>query len=121
MAVGDNAPADRVRELLERIAESCDLEAEGTVTEDEEAPRGTLGGAALGLLIGRHGQTIDAIEHLAVRIAFRGDEERKRVVVDAAGYRARRAEALERQADPAAEEGARFGRPCGAPSRARRA
>jgi spoIIIJ-associated protein len=111
MAVGDNAPADRVRELLERIAESCDLEAEVTVTEDEEALRGTLEGDDLGLLIGRHGQTIDAIEHLAVRIAFRGDEERKRVVVDAAGYRARRAEALERQADRAAEEAARFGRP----------
>jgi spoIIIJ-associated protein len=111
VTVGDNAPADRVRELLERIADSCGLEAEVTVTEDEEAVRGTLEGDDLGLLIGRHGQTIDAIEHLAVRVAFRGDGDRKRVVIDAAGYRARRAEALERQADRAAEEAIRFARP----------
>ena len=111
MAAGHNAPAERVRELLERIAVTCGLEAEITVTEDEETLRGTLEGDDLGLLIGRHGQTIDAIEHLAVRVAYRGEGERKRVVVDAAGYRARRAEALERQADKAAEEAARFGRP----------
>src|SRR5438132_2568605 len=111
MAPADNAPAERVRDLLEQIAESCDIDAEVTVTEDDEELRGTREGDDLGLLIGRHGQTIDAIEHLAVRIAFRDEDERKRVIVDAAGYRARRAEALERQADRAAEEAARFGRP----------
>ena len=109
--MADDAPADRVRELLEQIADSCDIDAEVTVTEDDEALRGTLEGDDLGLLIGRHGQTIDAIEHLAVRIAFRDEDERKRVIVDAAGYRAKRAEALERQADRAAEEAARYGRP----------
>jgi spoIIIJ-associated protein len=107
----DGSPADRVRDLLEQIAASCAIEAEVSVTEDDEALRGTLEGDDLGLLIGRHGQTIDAIEHLAVRAAFRGDEERKRVIVDAAGYRERRAEALQRQADRAAAEAARFGRP----------
>ena len=96
MAVGDNAPADRMRELLERIAESCDLEAEVTVTEDEEALRGTLEGDDLGLLIGRHGQTIDAVQYLLNAISHRthGDE-RKEVIVDAAGYRARRRVTLE--------------------------
>src|SRR5205085_3459236 len=113
MAVGENAPADRMRELLERIAESCDLDADVTVTEDEEALRGTLEGDDLGLLIGRHGQTIDALEHLAARIAFQGETARKRVVIDAAGYRARRAEVLERQADRAAEEALQYGRPVG--------
>src|SRR5205814_7285804 len=56
-------------------------------------------------------QTIDAVEHLAARIAYRDATERKRVVVDAAGYRARRAEALQRQAERALSEALRFGRP----------
>lgn len=107
----DGTPAERVRDLLERLAKGLDLDAEVEVTEDEEGLRGTLHGDDLGLVIGRHGQTIDAIQHLAVRIAFRGSEERKRLVVDAAGYRDRRAEALERQADRAAAEATKFGRP----------
>ena len=104
-------PADRVRELLEQVVEAYGLEATVEVTEDEETLRGTLDGEELGLVIGRHGQTIDALEHLAVRIAYRGAEGRKRVVIDAAGYRQRRAEALERQADRAASEATRFKRP----------
>ena len=57
------------------------------------------------------GQTIDAIQHLAYRIAFRGMEARRRVVVDAAGYRERRAVALRAAADQAAEAAVHDGRP----------
>jgi spoIIIJ-associated protein len=104
-------PSGRVRELLERVVEACALEAVVHVDEDEETVRGTIEGEDLGLLIGRHGQTIDALQHLAARAAFPSTEQRKRVVIDAAGYRARRAEALERQADRAVEEAVRYGRP----------
>jgi len=105
-------PAERLRELLEEVVDALDLDAEVEVEEDEERLRGAIEGEDLGVLIGRHGQTIDALEHLAARVAHRGVEgERKRVVVDAAGYRARRAEALERQAEKAAGEAVRFGRP----------
>ncbi len=106
-----STPAERLRDLLEEVIEACDLEADVRVEEDGELLRGTIDGEDLGLVIGRHGQTIDALEHLALRIAFRGEGERKRLVVDAAGYRARRAEALERQADRAAEEAIQYGRP----------
>ena len=69
-------------------------------------------GDDLGLFIGRHGQTIDAVQHLAYRIAVhRGEGERKRIVVDAEGYRARREEALQRQADQAADDAVRYKRP----------
>lgn len=104
-------PAKRLLEFLERIVAACDLDADVRVEEDAEAVRGTIEGGDLGLVIGRHGQTIDALEHLALRIAFREQGERKRIVVDAAGYRARRAEALARQADRAAEEAVQYGRP----------
>ncbi len=60
-----------------------------------------MNGEELGLLIGKHGATIDALQHVAMRAALRGDAERKQVVVDAAGYRERRATALHRAADRA--------------------
>ena len=68
-------------------------------------------GDDLGLLIGHHGQAIDAIQHLAYRIAFHGTEDRKRVIVDAAGYRERRAVTLRASADQAADAALRNGRP----------
>ncbi len=53
-------------------------------------------GKDLGLLIGRHGQTLEALQHLSQRIAL-DHELRVRVIVDAEGYRARRREAIEGQ------------------------
>ncbi len=114
MSERSDVPAERLRDLLEEVIEALDLDAEIEVTEDEGTLRGAIEGEELGVLIGRHGQTIDALEHLATRIVLQGVElegERLRVVVDAAGYRARRAETLERQADKAASEALRFGRP----------
>jgi spoIIIJ-associated protein len=110
-SAGGSQASARVRELLEAMVDALDVDGEVTVEEDEETVRGTVEGDDLGVLIGRHGQTIDALEHLAVRVAFRDATERKRVVIDAAGYRGRRAEALERQAERAASEALRFGRP----------
>jgi spoIIIJ-associated protein len=105
------APAERVRVTLERVVDALGLDAQVEVKEDAESIRADLEGADLGLAIGRHGQTIDAIQHLAYRIAFRDDDERKRVEVDAAGYRDRRAAVLEEEADRAADEAIRTGRP----------
>ncbi len=95
--------AVRVREMLERIATEAGVEAAVEIQEDDEGITGTFVGDDLGLLIGHHGQTIEAIQHLAYRFAFRGPESRKRVVVDASGYRERRAVALRATADQAAE------------------
>ena len=81
------------------------------VHEDEDGVTGEFVGDDLGLLIGHHGQTIDAIQHVAYRIAFRGAPARKRVVVDAAGYRERRAVALRAAADQAAETAVHDRRP----------
>jgi spoIIIJ-associated protein len=111
-APASDEPTERVRGLLEEIIAALDLKASVEVTEDDEAIHGTLAGPELGLFIGKHGQTIDAVQQLAVRIAFRGQQgERKRVVIDAAGYRERREAALRRQADQAADDALRFGRP----------
>ncbi len=63
-----------------------------------------VGGDDYGLLIGKRGQTIDALQLLCYQAAFRGMRDRKRVVVDAAGYRERRREVLVSRADRAAEQ-----------------
>ena len=73
---------------------------------DDDGLHAEFVGEELGLLIGHHGQTIDAIQHLAYRIAGanRDPGHRVSVLVDAAGYRERRAETLRATADQAAQQ-----------------
>jgi spoIIIJ-associated protein len=103
-------PADRVKAILERIVDELDLQASVSVEEDEDEIRATVDGEEVGLLIGRRGQTIDAVQLVCYQAAFQGRSERKRVTVDAAEYRERQGEALRRQADLAAEDALREGR-----------
>jgi spoIIIJ-associated protein len=107
------APEQIFEAFLQRLVDGLGLEATVEVTADEDALTGTLHGEDLGVFIGRHGQTIDAVQHLAQRILLTGEEGegRRRIVVDAEGYRARRRDALERQADQAANEAEEYGRP----------
>jgi spoIIIJ-associated protein len=109
---GEQARTERVRELVATVGEALGLDGDVSVEEHPEGIRAVLEGDDLGLFIGRHGQTIDAVQHLAFKIANR-DQGRNgvRVVVDAAGYRARREQALHRQADQAAEDAVTTGRP----------
>jgi spoIIIJ-associated protein len=109
--IDGEAASERVKLVLERIADASGVQATVAVSEDEEQIQAAFEGEDVGVLIGHHGQTIDAIQHLAYRIAFRGSDARKGVVVDAAGYRDRRAVALRAAADQAAEAAVRDGRP----------
>ncbi|HWJ42113.1 MAG TPA: R3H domain-containing nucleic acid-binding protein [Solirubrobacterales bacterium] len=98
-------PAARAQELVEGVLDELDLDGEVVVEEDDERILLTIEGEGdYGLLIGKRGQTIDALQLLCYQAAFRGLRERKRVIVDAAGYRARRRETLEGRADRAAEQ-----------------
>jgi spoIIIJ-associated protein len=105
------APPEALEELLEEIVESLGLEAEIAVSERDGVLTGRVEGEDVGLFIGRHGQTIDAVQHLAQRIVFPEGPSTTRVVIDANGYRDRRAEALRGEADDAAEEAVRSGKP----------
>jgi spoIIIJ-associated protein len=112
MAGSADGTRELVEELLERVVDALGLTASVEVEADAETITGTVHGSDLGLFIGRHGQTIEAVQHLAYRIAVhRGGGERKRIVIDAEGYRARREEALHRQADQAADDALRRQRP----------
>ena len=109
----DESPlAVEVRELVERVAQALGVSCRVEISEDAERIVAACAGRDLAHLIGRHGQTIDAIQYLANAAAARSHgDERKEVVVDAAGYRARRQATLEslarRSADRALATGAR--------------
>jgi spoIIIJ-associated protein len=106
----DSELAAEARELVQRIVDCIGVNAQVDVDEGDDAITVSCAGPDLGMLIGRHGQTIDAIQYLANVIAWRElGEGRKDVVVDAAGYRERRRETLEalalRSADRARSSG----------------
>jgi spoIIIJ-associated protein len=111
MSTGSQDPAERVQELMQRIVDAAGVDATVDVHEADDGLHAEFVGEDLGLLIGHHGQTIDAIQHLAYRIACRGSEGRTRVLIDAAGYRERRAVALRAAADQAAEAAVHERRP----------
>ncbi|HEX9943628.1 MAG TPA: R3H domain-containing nucleic acid-binding protein [Thermoanaerobaculia bacterium] len=98
-------PAERVRELIEGVLDELDLEGEVEIKEsDDRIEAEVVGDEDYGLLIGKRGQTIDALQLLAYQAAFRGVRDRKRVTLDAAGYRERRREVLTARADRAADQ-----------------
>jgi len=94
----------RLRELLDKITEALGLDASVNITDTGEELLADLVGDDLGLIIGRHGSTLDAVQYLANIIVYRGLEGRKRVIIDAEDYRDRREEVLRSLADRAASE-----------------
>jgi spoIIIJ-associated protein len=104
-------PVARAQALVERVAGALGFEGPVEVDDRDDELLLTLHGEGLGLFIGHHGQTIDAVQHLAYRVALDAGLEGKRVTVDAEGYRDRRRETLVRQAERAADDATRSGRP----------
>ena len=88
--------ATEARLLLNRVVDALGVDGRVDVREDDDAITLTCSGADVALLIGRHGQTIDAVQYLMNAISHRSHgDERKEVIVDAAGYRDRRRVTLE--------------------------
>ena len=107
----DSELGGEVREILDRILEAIGIRARIEIQEDDETLTATIAGGELGLVIGKHGQTIDAIQYLINAIVWRGQgDDRKQVVIDAAGYRARREATLDSLAVRSAERAASSGR-----------
>lgn len=102
MAAGDEAET-LLGDVLERIAAAAGVDVSVSVQARDGGLHAEYVGDDLGLLIGHHGQTIDAIQHLAFRIVARRSGDRVPVVVDVGGYRERRAATLRATADQAAQ------------------
>ena len=108
-AADESPEAAHVRELLERITSEIGARCSVQIAESDDELLAVCTGRELAVLIGHHGQTIDAIQYLLNAIVFRGQDERKPIVVDASGYRARRRAALQAIAQRSAERAAATG------------
>jgi spoIIIJ-associated protein len=100
----DEGQAAEARRLVSKIVSELGIDAHLDVDEGRDTITVTVSGGDVAILIGRHGQTIDAVQYLLNVIAYRAyGETKKDVVVDAAGYRERRRTTLETLADEIAE------------------
>lgn len=95
--------ADELREFLETAVGLMGLSATVEVSDSPDAISAEISGDDLGLLIGRHGQTIDALQYLAAIVVNRRRRTRRQVIVDAEGYRERRTSSLRQLADRVAQ------------------
>lgn len=106
----DTPDAQRLRQFVDRVLREMGLEARIRISETTDELRAEISGDELGILIGRRGQTIDAVEYLAGIAVFPGTHARKHVELDAEGYKDRRRRQIERVALRKADEAARRGR-----------
>ena len=90
--------AKSAREFLSGLTERMGVPAEIAVSETEEQLRMVLSGETMSILIGRRGETLDAIQYLTSLNVNRTREEYLRVSLDTANYRAKREEALRKLA-----------------------
>jgi spoIIIJ-associated protein len=107
----DKPHATRLRAFLERVLWEMGLSAQVRITEGPEDLQAEITGEDLGILIGRRGQTLDALEYLAGIAVFPGGQPRKHVELDAEGYKERRRRQIEQVAERKADEVAKRGRP----------
>lgn len=105
------SPITRAKEFLEEVTLYMGVKTEVQVDETTEYVRMTItGGKNLGVLIGRRGETLDALQYLASLIANKHTQDRKKIIIDAEGYRERREETLVRLANRLADKAKRTGR-----------
>jgi len=109
--LADASDAMRLRGFLQRVLHEMGLKAQVRITEGPESLQAEISGDDLGILIGRRGQTIDALEYLAGIAVFSGGHPRKHVELDAEGYKERRRKQIERVAMRKADEAAKRRRP----------
>lgn len=102
---------DRIREFLEGLLSHMDIKAEITIgRKDDGSFIVELSGASMGAVIGRRGETLDAIQHLTNYAVNRGVENRTHISIDAENYRSKREESLVRLAEKMADKALKYKR-----------
>ncbi len=103
--------AEKAEKTLREILSFLGIEPKIRVKDEPERLLLSFQGDGSGLLIGRKGQTLDALEYLVNKIVHKGAEDKKKIVVDTENYRARREEALIKLAKRMGEKAKRSGKP----------
>ena len=103
--------AGRAQEFLQQLTELMGVHVSVAVATDEEGNvRVNMEGDTLGILIGRRGETLDALQYLTSLLVNKGQNNYTRVTLDTEGYRAKREEALVRLANRMANRCQKTGR-----------
>jgi len=102
-------PVENARVFLEKVTKLMGLSITIEVTTNAENVTLNLRGDDLGLLIGKHGQTLDALQYLTNLASQREGRERLRIIIDVEDYRKRRADTLEQLAIRLADRVSRSG------------
>jgi spoIIIJ-associated protein len=100
----------RARVLVESVLGAMGLTGEVSVSEDEEGVQVEIRGEKMGVLIGRRGETLNALQYLVGLAVNRSEAEKRRVQLDVEGYRKKREETLRELALKLAEKAKRRGR-----------
>lgn len=100
---------ERVRKVIEAAVAALDPDAEVNIVDDGSVIKVDIEGPDLGQVIGRHGNTLDALQHISYRAVSNDRSDMRRVEVDAGGWRERRAVELREIADDAADEAVESG------------
>ena len=109
LSESDLVPRQRAEKFLWDVFRCMGLDVAMTREETDEGSVYNLQGDGLGILIGKHGQTLDALQYLANLAANKGREDgRIHVILDAMDYRSRREETLRRLAGHLAEKACRI-------------
>lgn len=103
-------PVELTTQFLQGVCQRMGVDVTISGQQQGENMLFSIDGQSLGLLIGKHGQTMNSLQYLASVVYNRNAEEHARVLVDVGGYRARREEALQRLATRLAEKAKRTGR-----------
>ena len=99
---GRDEKAEKIRVFLTGLMEHLHVDAVPEITPSENGYKVILQGHGLGAIIGRRGETLDAIQQLTNYSVNRGQSKRVRIHIDAEGYRAKREESLQRLAEKVA-------------------
>ena len=99
------------QEFLQEVTKLMGVNVSVAVKNDEEGNvRVNMEGDTLGILIGRRGETLDALQYLTSLQVNKGQDDYTRVTLDTEGYRAKREEALVRLANRMANRAQKTGR-----------
>lgn len=107
----ENNRCDMASDFLYTILNNMDIDAEISVTEDEENIVVDINGDDIGIIIGRRGETMDSLQYLTSLVVNKGYQDYKRVILNIENYRQKREETLVKLANRLAEKVVKYKKP----------
>lgn len=102
---------DIAQKFLYDVFEKMNLDVDIDVNEDEDSILLKINGKDIGIVIGRRGETLDALQYLTSLVVNKGKEEYSRVIIDIENYRQKREDTLVKLANKLADRVTKYRKP----------